>query len=264
MPAGKKKEQGDFWDGISARKKVTFMHAIQQRHEQNIERLLEKELPLKRATILDAGCGEGRFAAFFLKKGAKVVGIDSSRASIATARKQVKGAQFIVGSVTKMPFKDSSFDVVFLSLVLQHVLGEKDFRKAVHELVRVTKPGGKVCLLEIVSAVEKKRGGYIALRSVDQYRAALSPQRMRRHLGVRFPYFSHAAMFALKKVLVRKQVGDVRDTYTLYDAIEKSKASPFYIGTLRIAHAVSYPLTKLSRVLPGLSPERVMIFTVEK
>lgn len=255
---------GNFWDGITRTKKVTIASRLQQRHEKNLCRIFDATLPLSGATVLDAGCGEGRWTGYLSSHAKKVIGIDSSPASIKKAKRNVPGARFFVGDLTRLPFKDSSFDVVFLSLVLQHIVDETRFQKAVQELARVTRPGGRIFLLEIVSGIEKKRHGYIALRSAGAYQEAFLPHHMVRHIGVRFPYFSHAALFLVKKVVLRRQVGDVRDTYALYERMDSSRMRPLFTSVLLIAHWCSLPFTKAASRLQSLSPERIMVFTVKK
>ena len=98
-----------------------------------------------RATVLDAGCGGGRYTVAWTKAGAdRAVGIDISSSGVADARRRVEAAEisnvsFDLGSVLELPYEDSQFDVVFSNGVLHH---STDWVKGVHELVRVVRPGG--------------------------------------------------------------------------------------------------------------------------
>jgi SAM-dependent methyltransferase len=78
--------------------------------------------------ILDVGCGEKVYAGLFSK--AQYVGFDY------TAEKRNVD---LVADATRIPFPDSSFDLVICSEVLEHVY-RSDL--AIAELKRVTKPGG--------------------------------------------------------------------------------------------------------------------------
>jgi SAM-dependent methyltransferase len=102
---------------------------------------------------LDVGCGEGRHAlAAHLRPGAHVVGIDLSHEDLQTAQSRVsdmaaldpKGyLTFLQGDATRLPFPDASFDRVICSEVLEHI---PNFMTVIEELVRVLKPGGRLCV----------------------------------------------------------------------------------------------------------------------
>ncbi len=77
------------------------------------------------ARMLDVGTGTGIFAEAFAAKGLDVTGIDPNPALLAVARRNVAGA-FLQGTAEKLPFADSSFDVVMMG----HVLHETDDRAA--------------------------------------------------------------------------------------------------------------------------------------
>ncbi len=111
-------------------------------------RLERNGIPLDRirgATVLDSGCGGGRYsAAWHLLGAGPVTGIDVSPTGIADARERVtqagiSGVSFQEGSVLALPFGDDSFDIVFSNGVLHHTT---DWRAGITELVRVLKPGG--------------------------------------------------------------------------------------------------------------------------
>jgi ubiquinone/menaquinone biosynthesis C-methylase UbiE len=55
---------------------------------------------------------------------------------------------FKFGNVLEIPFNDDIFDVVTCSSVLNNLPGEKNRVKALKEIFRVLKPGGKCMLLE--------------------------------------------------------------------------------------------------------------------
>lgn len=105
---------------------------------------LKKNVDLK-GKILDAGCGEGRFSKYFIEKQANITSMDFSEEYISLARKKIGKGKFVVGSVTSLPFKDNSFDVIFSIDVLQHVPNLKD---AISEFKRVLKKGGKLIIVD--------------------------------------------------------------------------------------------------------------------
>jgi SAM-dependent methyltransferase len=69
--------------------------------------------------------------------------LDISKVGIEIARNK---GEFIVGSILEIPKPDASFDAVYCAHVIYHI--EKDQQqKAVRELVRVTKPGGRIVVI---------------------------------------------------------------------------------------------------------------------
>ena len=99
---------------------------------------------LNELTVLDAGCGGGRYSAAWKKLGAKeVTGADFSEVGIASARERLKGTDIEVHyqkeDVCDMSFEDDKFDIVFSNGVLHHT---RDLEGGIREMVRVMKPGG--------------------------------------------------------------------------------------------------------------------------
>jgi ubiquinone/menaquinone biosynthesis C-methylase UbiE len=97
-------------------------------------------------TLLEAGCGYGLTS---LLAGARsrrtLLDLEPKAVEIASALFTFAGqeAYFAVGNIFSMPFGDNSFDVVFNAGVLEH-FDLSSRRAALLEMVRVTKPGGKV------------------------------------------------------------------------------------------------------------------------
>lgn len=99
-------------------------------------------------TVLDAGCGAGKYAAAMVRFGARqVIGVDITEGGIAKARAQtakVDGGDklsFKVGSVTEIPVPDASVDVAWCNSVL-HLVERPE--RGIGELARVLKPGGRL------------------------------------------------------------------------------------------------------------------------
>ncbi len=97
--------------------------------------------------VLDAGCGTGRHACeIFRTLDADVVGVDLNMEDLRKAALTLRllsdngNGSWIVSraDATKLPFRDSSFDLIICSEVLEHIPGSG---AAISELVRVLKPG---------------------------------------------------------------------------------------------------------------------------
>jgi arsenite methyltransferase len=100
-------------------------------------------------TILDIGCGTGRLGFHVLDligPRGKFIGVDplQDRITLANEKNRFPNAQFLVGSGEDLSFVPSnSIDVVYLSAVFHWI---PDKARALDEIRRVLKPGGKVGL----------------------------------------------------------------------------------------------------------------------
>jgi len=102
--------------------------------------------------VLDVGCGAGVTPSFIAKRyGCRVVGVDISEGMIERSNERAKRegvadrVEFRVADAQDLPFEDDLFDAVICESVLAMV---PDKPKAMHEYVRVIKPGGYVGLNE--------------------------------------------------------------------------------------------------------------------
>ncbi|MCG8455929.1 MAG: class I SAM-dependent methyltransferase [Holophagales bacterium] len=101
---------------------------------------------------LDAGCGGGRNSIAMARLGAeRVVGIDLGAQGLEDARRRAEGlgnVSFEHGSILDLPFDDASFDLVWCAGVLMITADEE---RALDELRRVIRPGGRLYLLVYAS-----------------------------------------------------------------------------------------------------------------
>ncbi|MHB8638113.1 MAG: class I SAM-dependent methyltransferase [Fimbriimonadaceae bacterium] len=99
-------------------------------------------------TVLDVGCGEGRFGRMLAARGAAVTGFDPCRALVTTAVARHPTGCYLVASAEAMPYADSHFDLAVCYLVLLDV---PDFRRAILEMARVLRPGGRLVVANMLS-----------------------------------------------------------------------------------------------------------------
>lgn len=110
-----------------------------------------KNEPIHRMTrVLDAGCGTGQTAAYLASTyGAKVTGMDINPVMIDKAvhrmRRNRLPVNLVHGSVEEMPFPDHSFDII----VCESVLAFVDKPKALSEMYRVLRNGGRLIAIEL-------------------------------------------------------------------------------------------------------------------
>jgi trans-aconitate methyltransferase len=104
------------------------------------EDLVQLLAPKEGERILDLGCGTGDLTDVIKKQGADVIGLDSSKEMIATARKKYPGIQFDQGTAEDFNY-GLSFDAIFSNATLHWVL---EIEKAVGCMHRALKKGGRL------------------------------------------------------------------------------------------------------------------------
>ena len=95
-------------------------------------KFIDSYVPLKGASILDLGCGNGAYTDELVNYTEKVVGLDVSRQML--LRNPVN--KLIEGNVESLPIKDSSFDIVFAANLLHHA---NNHSSIINEMKRVSK-----------------------------------------------------------------------------------------------------------------------------
>jgi demethylmenaquinone methyltransferase/2-methoxy-6-polyprenyl-1,4-benzoquinol methylase len=101
--------------------------------------------------ILDLAAGTGTSTVTFATTGADCVACDFSigmlRAGITRVRADASGPQpaFVGGDALRLPFADGVFDAVTISFGLRNVA---DTERALAEMLRVTRPGGRLVICE--------------------------------------------------------------------------------------------------------------------
>jgi len=101
------------------------------------------EVDLKGKEFLEIGCGLGYFSLEAQKRGAKVTAIDVGANLVKITKQKVKKGKFIVASASNLPFKNSSFDIVLCTEVIEHVENQE---KAFREMFRVLKKEGYLAI----------------------------------------------------------------------------------------------------------------------
>jgi len=120
--------------------------------------------------VLDIATGTGKLArtiARNLSKGGRVVGIDFCQDMLLRARETDRSTRLLMATAEEIPFRDNAFDCVTMAFALRNMA---DMEAALHEAVRVVKPGGKIVCLEF------SRPRHPAVRLVHRlYLATLLP-----------------------------------------------------------------------------------------
>jgi len=111
---------------------------------------LELFAPTAGEKLLDAGCGLGEVArqlGTLVGPAGTVTALDYSAEALAVAKSRDEEGlvEYTTGDIAKLDFPDDQFDGVRAERVLQHV---DDATAALRELARVTRPGGRVCVID--------------------------------------------------------------------------------------------------------------------
>jgi malonyl-CoA O-methyltransferase len=111
---------------------------------QHVRVLLKFFGSLTDKRVLDVGCGKGRFARVLQDQypGAEIWGLDISEEML---RFVPAGIHTRAGSMTELPFAGSTFDAVYATESLEHAV---EIERAVDEMCRVLKPGGKLAIID--------------------------------------------------------------------------------------------------------------------
>ena len=134
--------------------------------------------------VLDAGCGAGRMMPQLAALGCVVEGVDLSPEMIRRSRRDHNSFPAQVASLTDLPFKDESFDGVFLWYSTIHS-PDPDLPQIMSEVRRVLRPNGLALVafqsgrgVQDVSENYRRRGHDITLHRYNR-----TPEQIARALG---------------------------------------------------------------------------------
>ncbi|MCW2771040.1 MAG: demethylmenaquinone methyltransferase [Aeromicrobium sp.] len=109
------------------------------------KRVVDLVAPRPGETILDLAAGTGTSSQPFSDAGATVVPCDFSIGMLEVGKRERPALAFTAGDGTLLPFGDETFDAVTISFGLRNIV---DPIAGLRELLRVTKPGGRVVVCE--------------------------------------------------------------------------------------------------------------------
>lgn len=105
--------------------------------------------------VLDAGCGTGALAFALSPNVAEVVALDPRVDYLEAGRAAApESVRFVEGDVTELPFGYANFDLACCHRVLHHVRRPE---LAVSELARVTRPGGRLFIVDQLGSIDPLR-----------------------------------------------------------------------------------------------------------
>ncbi|UJX42552.1 class I SAM-dependent methyltransferase [Desulfovibrio sp. JY] len=111
--------------------------------------------------VLDVCCGTGRQTLALRRAGLRALGVDASPAMLAVARKAAgNNAPFARMDARRLAFADATFDAACITLAL-HENAEPDRLAMVREMMRVTRPGGSLLLVDYTAATTGGMAGLL-------------------------------------------------------------------------------------------------------
>ncbi|MDF1558334.1 MAG: class I SAM-dependent methyltransferase [ANME-2 cluster archaeon] len=156
-------------------------------------------------TVLDAGCGIGRYTIPLAMQGYDILGVDISPGALGDLdavrlRRNLKMG-LAAADISHLPFHDSIFHIVVCFGVLQHLL-EAERTIAIDEFNRVLIPGG-ILIIEVLGRDDMRLGGY-----------EVEPFTFRRDTGSVYHYFN---LPELKGLLADFEVLDIKEERKIKD-----------------------------------------------
>ncbi len=151
----------------------------------HVKLVMEHMGDLSGKLVADVGCGKGRFARVIQEKypTSRVCAIDIAEAMLAHVP---KGIYRTAAAMTQLPLSSGSCDGAYATESLEHAV---DIPKAVEELCRIVKPGGRIAIIDkdikawgrsgnpgMGALVRPRRTGKTARAAIaKRYRAARFP-----------------------------------------------------------------------------------------
>ena len=151
--------------------------------------------------VLDIGCGLGEFLELYKNS----CGIDINSYCVDYCKE--KGLNAKIGSATRIPYKDKSFDGIFCLCVLEHL---KRPELAIKEIYRVLKSGGKLILIVPTECGFRKDCTHIKFWNKNNIKKLLEKFNFKiekiRYFPFRFKFLRERIFFNELRVIARKKV----------------------------------------------------------
>jgi ubiquinone/menaquinone biosynthesis C-methylase UbiE len=148
---------------------------LQDARAADLERdIVRFVVPQGNERALDSGTGSGALAFALAPHVREVVGVDIVPELLEQAQKRaerVPNASFVEGDATKLPFDYGSFDLAGTLRTLHHIARPE---LAMAELVRVTRPRGRVLVVDQIAPVDP-----LAAAELNRFERARDPSHTR-------------------------------------------------------------------------------------
>lgn len=190
------------------------------RHLHNIiTKFLIEQNTLETPRILDAGCGTGQNIVNLAEKiSPDVFGFDLSLYTLAYWQKR-KLLRVCTASINTIPFADNVFDFVVSVDVIESM--EVDEDEAIAEMIRVTKPGGYICIIVPAFTALMSPNHHQAVHAIRRYSKSKifsliskHPGKLHRSNFIFAPVFPIIALYRLWHKVFHKTILNPRSDLT--------------------------------------------------
>lgn len=128
-----------------------------------IDHIMELISPTGKEESLDVGCGGGHMATALAAKVRRLVAIDVTpemlvQTHVLAAERGLQNVRLCLADARGLPFQANNFDIVSCRIVLHHVA---DAGRAVAEMARVLKPGGRLLIQDILGLDDSAARNYM-------------------------------------------------------------------------------------------------------
>ncbi len=125
--------------------------------DQSIAKIVAAAGINESSVVLDACCGPGLVTAGAAKSASKVIALDLTEKMLDLARAHccdegLTNVEFACGDIENIPFDDDTFDASMCRFAIHHL---EDPIKGIAEMMRVTRPGGKIVIADLVTCENK-------------------------------------------------------------------------------------------------------------
>jgi len=123
-------------------------------HARIVDKYIKEELKAKR--VLEVGCGKGFNSVFLAERNQEVqfTGIDLTSLHVSLAQQKahsLPNLDFEEGNYQDLPFEPATFDLVF---AVETICCATDINRALAEIKRVIKPGGRFIIFDVYRKVK--------------------------------------------------------------------------------------------------------------
>lgn len=101
------------------------------------------------SSVLDVGCGTGRWLVRYQRRQLLPVGLDATAGMLKRAATRNLSCPLVAAFAQRLPFRDQTFSFVSAVTVIQHIPPNEQ-RESLQEMARVLKPGGHLLLIDLI------------------------------------------------------------------------------------------------------------------
>lgn len=122
-----------------------------------LEGIADALLNFHARTVLEVGCGTGRFVKSLRESGATVIGADASTGMLSQAADRMGSYDLVAARANQLPFAPASFDLVCCVNAIHHF---DDPRHFVREASSLLEPGGTLAIIGFDPRTVRRRYYY--------------------------------------------------------------------------------------------------------